>query len=94
MRNHKNDALPNKTLDLHKEGGLPEQTNKQIFNAIIGLLNELLTLGRHQRFSIIICSHLTSNYKATRLIMIEATMFIMYPKSSSENSLKHFLRIF
>ena len=68
-----------------------EQTNKPIFNAIIGLLNELLTLGRHQRFSVIICSHLTSNYKATRLIMIEATMFIMYPKSSSENALKHVL---
>ena len=69
-----------------------EQTNKPVYRAIIGLLNELISMGRHQNLSIIICSHLTSNYKATRLVMVEATMFIMYPKTSSEHALKHILQ--
>lgn len=69
-----------------------ENTNKPVYKAIIGLLNELLTVGRHQRLSIIICSHLTSNYKSTRLIFVEATMLIMYPKSASEHALKHVLQ--
>jgi hypothetical protein len=71
-----------------------ENTNKPIYKAIIGLLNELMTLGRHLRFSIIICSHLTSNYKATRLVMVEATHFIMYPKTSSDHALKHVLQTY
>lgn len=68
-----------------------QTTNKKIYDAIIGLMNELLTMGRHNGISMIVINHLISNYKSTRLLFAEATHFILYPASCSNHSMKYLL---
>lgn len=66
-----------------------EETDKPLFKEIIGLMNGLMTMGRHQGVSTIICQHRTSNYKATRLALLEANWYVMYPAGASERSMKY-----
>ncbi|MDR3550739.1 MAG: ATP-binding protein [Candidatus Babeliales bacterium] len=68
-----------------------QTTNKHIYEAIIGLQNELLTMGRHNGISMIVINHLISNYKSTRLLFAEATHFILYPASCSNHSMQYLL---
>ena len=66
-----------------------QTTNPKLYNIIVGLMNEMVTLGRHQNLNIIVCCHNVTNYKSTRLLLLEATHMILYPRSCSNHSLKY-----
>jgi hypothetical protein len=59
------------------------------------IVNETITdiciTGRHTSTNLILCTHHISNYSKTRLLLNEATHYILYPQSSSFNALKHLL---
>jgi hypothetical protein len=59
--------------------------------AVQKLIDDICILGRHTRSSIIIISHYLTNYKATRLILMETQTFIVYPQGCSFKALKYLL---
>lgn len=68
------------------------QGDKILYNIIIGLLNDLCTLGRHKGLKIIICQHNVSNYSATRLVLQETTNIVIFPASVQQGTLKYLLQ--
>lgn len=59
--------------------------------AIHTLINDIATMGRHTHTHMILCSHFFSNYSKTRLILNEATHYVLYPQASAFSSLKNML---
>jgi len=59
--------------------------------AILELITDIAITGRHTATNLILCTHHISNYSKTRLLLNEATHYILYPQSSSFNALKHLL---
>jgi len=57
------------------------------------LRDTLLTKGRHSHTSLIICNHLTNFGSEARLIMAEATNFILFAKSTPQ-SRSYFLKTY
>jgi hypothetical protein len=58
---------------------------------VLELINDICITGRHTATNLILCTHKISDYSRTRLILNESTHYILYPQSSSFNSLKHLL---
>lgn len=59
--------------------------------AILELINDIAITGRHTSTNLILCTHFISNFSKTRMLLNEATHYIIYPQSSSFNALKHLL---
>jgi hypothetical protein len=55
------------------------------------LIDDLATMGRHTRTTMLVLSHYLSNYKQTRLILNEATHFVVYPQATSHHALSYLL---
>jgi chromosomal replication initiation ATPase DnaA len=68
-----------------------ESSDKLLYNIIISLINDIASMGRHHRINLIVCNHNHTNYRATRLLLNEATGIIIYPQSSGDNALKYLL---
>jgi len=64
-----------------------ERTNKTIFNGIQSIIDMIATMGRHTQSSIIVCSHLLSDYKRTRLFLGEAQQFVTFMHGVSQKQL-------
>lgn len=73
---------------------LNNNEQKTIYENLQHLLNQVLQIGRHNKISAIITSHLASDYKRTRVVLNESHYIIIYPQSGSfyQNSylLKHY----
>ena len=68
-----------------------ESSDKSLYNIIISLINDIASMGRHHKINLIVCNHNHTNYRATRLLLNEATGIIIYPQSSGDNALKYLL---
>jgi hypothetical protein len=68
-----------------------ETTDKQMYSIIIGLINDISSMGRHHNINICIANHLHSNFKATRLMLNEATHVVVYPSTAPMSALKYLL---
>jgi chromosomal replication initiation ATPase DnaA len=68
-----------------------ESSDKPLYNIIISLINDIASMGRHHKINLIVCNHNHTNYRATRLLLNEATGIIIYPQSSGDNALKYLL---
>jgi len=68
-----------------------ESSDKILYNIIISIINDIASMGRHHKINLIVCNHNHTNYRATRLLLNEATGIIIYPQSSGDNALKYLL---
>lgn len=58
---------------------------------ILRLIDDIATMGRHHNISMMCLSHNLTNYKKTRLILNEASHYIVYPQATSFSALKNLL---
>jgi hypothetical protein len=64
-----------------------ERTNKIIFQKIQSIIDMIATMGRHTASSIVVCSHLLTDYKRTRLFLGEAQQFVTFMHGASQRQL-------
>jgi hypothetical protein len=55
------------------------------------LIDDLAIQGRHTNTTMLCLTHYITNYKKTRLLLNEATHFVVYPQATSFNALKYLL---
>jgi hypothetical protein len=58
---------------------------------VLQLIDDIATMGRHHTITMCCLSHYLTNYKRTRLLLNEATHFIVYPQATSAHALKQLL---
>jgi hypothetical protein len=56
------------------------------------IIDDLAIQGRHTNTQMACLSHYLTNYKATRLLLNEATHIVVYPLSTSYHSLRYLLK--
>ena len=56
------------------------------------LMNDIATMGRHHCISMLCLTHYLSNYRKTRLLLTEATHFVLYPQSTGAMPLSYLLK--
>ena len=56
------------------------------------LIDDLATMGRHTKTTMLCLSHYLTNYKKTRLLLNEATHIIVYPMATSFHALGYLLK--
>lgn len=56
------------------------------------LIDDLATMGRHTNTTMLCLSHYLTNYKKTRLLLNEATNFVIYPLATSFHALSYLLK--
>ena len=56
------------------------------------LIDDLATMGRHTKTTMLCLSHYLTQYKKTRLILNEATHIVVYPQATSYHALKYLLK--
>jgi hypothetical protein len=66
-------------------------SNKAIKTAVYATMNEILQTGRHFRTSMIVTNHLSTAGHLTRIILNEAHMIVVFPKSGSSRGIKYLL---
>jgi hypothetical protein len=59
---------------------------------VLKLIDDLATMGRHTKTTMLVLSHYLSNYAKTRLILNEATHFVLYPQATSNHALSYLLK--
>jgi hypothetical protein len=64
-----------------------ERTSKKIFNGIQSVIDMIATMGRHNASSILVCSHLLTDYKRTRLFLGEAQQFVTFMHGASRKQI-------
>lgn len=64
-----------------------ERTNKKIFNGIQSVIDMIATMGRHNASSLVVCSHLLTDYKRTRLFLGEAQQFVTFMHGASRKQI-------
>jgi len=64
-----------------------ERTSKKIFNGIQSIIDMIATMGRHTQSSLLVSSHLLSDYKRTRLFLGEAQQFVTFMHGVSQKQL-------
>ena len=64
-----------------------ERTSKKIFNGIQSVIDMIATMGRHIAASIVVCSHLLTDYKRTRLFLGEAQQFVTFMHGASRKQI-------
>lgn len=62
--------------------------------AVQELIDDIATMGRHTVTSLLVLSHHLSNFKKTRLILTEASHFVVYPQSTGNHALNYFLKTY
>jgi hypothetical protein len=64
---------------------------KPQWKAVMTLANDIAITGRHTTTSLLYLSHHLTNYSATRLLLNEATCYVVYPQTTSKHALKYLL---
>ena len=64
---------------------------KEQEKAVLKLIDDLAIMGRHTVTSMMVLTHHTTNYKETRLILLECTNIVVFPQSTPPHALKHLL---
>jgi len=60
--------------------------------AVLSFIEDAAIMGRHSNTSILILSHYLTNFKKSRLMLLEATHFVLYPMSTSAHALNYLLK--
>jgi len=62
--------------------------------AVQQLIDDVAIQGRHQNVYMLCLTHYLSNYKKTRLMLTEATHFVLYPQSTGSHALNYLLKTY
>lgn len=62
--------------------------------AVFKLIDDIATMGRHTNTSMLCMSHYLTNYKKTRILLTEATHYIIYPNTTGRQALVYFLKTY
>lgn len=62
--------------------------------AVFKLIDDIATMGRHTNTSMLCMSHYLTNYKKTRLLLTEATHYVIYPNTTGRQALSYFLKTY
>jgi hypothetical protein len=68
-------------------------TGKEL-KAILQLIDDIAIMGRHTNTSLLCLTHYLTNYSKTRLLLTEATHFVLYPLSTGAHSLNYLLKTY
>lgn len=68
--------------------------NKKLLDEVLKLENQLYQIGRHYNLSVIKTSHLGSDYKRTRVILMESAYIVCYPRSGSFAQIQYVLKTY
>lgn len=66
--------------------------NKIIRNDILELQNEILQTGRHRDIYVISTTHQLKNWRQTMLLIMEAHLVVLFPKSGASQQVTGFLK--
>ena len=66
--------------------------SKPYDKAVLKLIDDLATMGRHTRTTMCCMTHHLTNYSKTRLILNEATHIVVYPQATAFAPLKYLLK--
>jgi hypothetical protein len=66
--------------------------DKPALKAVHTLANDIAITGRHTCTTLLWLSHHLTNYSATRLLLNEATVYVVYPQTTSRHALKYLLQ--
>ena len=84
---------PIKSVDVFKESLVMiddvEGLSKEELSAVAKIRDDIATLGRHWCISLLVLQHLSSNYKDTRVILLEAMRIILFPHGSSASQFRY-----
>jgi hypothetical protein len=64
---------------------------KEQLAAVEDMINRIAIMGRHECISMCCMSHYLTNYKKTRLLLMEATHFVVYPTATGTKPLSYLL---
>lgn len=64
----------------------------KVGEAVHNLIDDIAIQGRHYNISMCCLSHYLTNYKKTRLLLNEASIFVIYPMATSYHALKYLLK--
>lgn len=62
--------------------------------AVYKLLDDIAIMGRHTFTSMVCISHYLTNYKKSRIILTEATHYVIYPGATGRQALTYFLKTY
>jgi hypothetical protein len=65
--------------------------DKMLLKYLDALKDRILTMGRKLKISCIECTHLTTNFKQSRISLLESGVFVIFPNGSSRRNLKYLL---
>jgi hypothetical protein len=65
--------------------------NKAIKRKVDHLLNEILTVGRHQNITALITRHTATNGQDTKIILAESHGYVVFPSGVGNEPLKYLL---
>jgi hypothetical protein len=65
--------------------------DKMLLKYIDSLRDRMHTMGRKLRINVLECQHLTTNFKASRISLLESSAFVIFPSGSSRRNLKYLL---
>lgn len=71
-----------------------ENFDKETDKAIQNLVNMIASTGRHENVSMIYITHLLSDYKRTRLVLMEATQYVLYPLSTGSHAFNYMMKTY
>jgi hypothetical protein len=66
--------------------------DKKLLATVEGLRDHLLHRGRHERISVIVSNHLTTDYKRTKIVLNECTSVTVFPMSGATYGIEYMLR--
>ena len=82
------DEFPDKSVIIFDDFEQFETTNKKLYVAIMGLLKDLVTLGRTKLLQVFIITHSSAIGRGSTLLYSEAQWLVLYPLANSYHSLK------
>jgi hypothetical protein len=71
-----------------------ENFDKETDKVIQNLVNQIASTGRHNVTSMIYITHLLSDYKRTRLVLMEATQYVLYPLSTGSHAFNYMMKTY
>jgi len=64
----------------------------KVLKAVHQLIDDIAITGRHTNTTMLFLTHFITNYKKTRLVLNEATHYVVYPQSTSYHALGYLLK--
>ena len=71
-----------------------ENFDKETDKAVQHLANMIATTGRHNVCSMVYISHLLSDYKRTRILLMESTGYVLYPLSTGSHAFNYMMKTY